>query len=150
MGDFNVQELANTAWAFATASQPDAQLFAALARAAELCLGDFKVQDLASTAWAFATVATASQSDYELFAALARAAELWLGDFNVQDFVNTAWAFAMASQSDAQLFAALARAAERPPGCPGRGSKYRPAVWGELCGNPGRRPNNRASSLLSY
>ena len=60
LGDFEVQGLANTAWAFATASQQDAQLFAALARVAELCLGDFKVQDLANTAWAFAT---ASQQD---------------------------------------------------------------------------------------
>ena len=55
LGDFKVQDLANTAWAFATASQQDAQLFAALARVAELRLGDFKVQELANTAWAFAT-----------------------------------------------------------------------------------------------
>ena len=55
LGDFKVQELANAAWAFATASQQDAQLFAALARAAELHLGDFKVQNLANTAWAFGT-----------------------------------------------------------------------------------------------
>ena len=39
----------------ATASQQDAQLLAALARAAELRLGDFKAQDIANTAWAFAT-----------------------------------------------------------------------------------------------
>ena len=52
LGDFNVQELANTAWAFATASQPDAQLFAALARRAEWRLSDFNVQELANTAWA--------------------------------------------------------------------------------------------------
>ena len=71
LSDFKVQELANTAWAFATASQQDAQLFAELARAAELRLGDFNVQDLANTAWAFAT---ASQQDAQLFAALARAA----------------------------------------------------------------------------
>ena len=43
VGDFSVQGLANTAWAFATASSSDAQLFAALARAAELRLGDLKV-----------------------------------------------------------------------------------------------------------
>ena len=30
-GDFNLQELANTAWAFAAFVQADAQLFAALA-----------------------------------------------------------------------------------------------------------------------
>ena len=60
LGDFNEQQLANTAWAFATASQQDAQLFAALAKAAELFSGDFKTQELANTAWAFAT---ASQQD---------------------------------------------------------------------------------------
>ena len=55
LGDFKVQDLANTAWAFATASQQDAQLFAALARVAEPRMSDFKVQDRAKTAWAFAT-----------------------------------------------------------------------------------------------
>ena len=50
LDDFEEQGLVNTAWAFATASQQDAQLFAALARVAELRLVDFKVQDLASTA----------------------------------------------------------------------------------------------------
>ena len=35
LGDFKVQDLANPAWAFAMASQQDAQLFAALAREAE-------------------------------------------------------------------------------------------------------------------
>ena len=50
LGDFNVQELANTAWALATASESDAQVFAALARAAERRLGDFNVQELANTA----------------------------------------------------------------------------------------------------
>ena len=37
-------------WAFAKASQQDAQLFAELAWVAELCLGNFKVQDLVNTA----------------------------------------------------------------------------------------------------
>ena len=31
MSEFNMQELANTAWAFATADLPDAQLFVVLA-----------------------------------------------------------------------------------------------------------------------
>ena len=34
LGEFNAQELANTAWAFATAGQLDEALFVALARAA--------------------------------------------------------------------------------------------------------------------
>ena len=50
MDDFNVQALANTAWAFATAGQNDALLFAALATVAEHHMGDFNVQDLANTA----------------------------------------------------------------------------------------------------
>ena len=55
MGDFEVQGLANTAWAFATAntlkaSQQDSQLFAELAWVAELCLGNLEVQDLVNTA----------------------------------------------------------------------------------------------------
>ena len=35
MGEFNKQDLANTAWAFATVNRPDEKLFTALARAAE-------------------------------------------------------------------------------------------------------------------
>ena len=86
-----MQELANTAWVLATASESDAQVFAALARAAERRLGDFNVQELANTAWAFATE---GQSDVQLFAALARAARRRVSDFNVQSVANTAWAFA--------------------------------------------------------
>ena len=71
MGDFNVQNLANTAWALATAGQNDVLLFAALATAAERRMGDFKAQNLANTAWAFVT---ASQSDALLFKALAKVA----------------------------------------------------------------------------
>ena len=70
MGDFKVQELGNTAWAFTTAGQEDALLFAALAIVAEQHMGDFKVQSLANTAWAFAT---AGQEDALLFAAFRKA-----------------------------------------------------------------------------
>ena len=70
MDDFNVQALANTAWAFATAGQNDALLFAALTTATERRMDDFKVQELANTAWAFAK---AGQEGALLFAALATA-----------------------------------------------------------------------------
>ena len=43
MGHFNPQNLANTAWAFATASESDASLFRDLVRAAERCVGDFNL-----------------------------------------------------------------------------------------------------------
>ena len=54
-GDFNTQNLANTAWAFATAGFPNAELFAVLAKAAERRIGDFNAQVLANAVWAFAT-----------------------------------------------------------------------------------------------
>ena len=42
MGEFKAQELANTAWAFATADKADAPLFALVARVAQRCVGEFK------------------------------------------------------------------------------------------------------------
>ena len=50
MGDFNAQELANTAWAFATAGQNDTLVFAALATVAVRRIGGFNPQNLANTA----------------------------------------------------------------------------------------------------
>ena len=71
MGELNLQNLANTAWAFATAGQMDASLFGAVATAAVRRIGDFNSQALANIAWAFAT---ARQDDASLFAAVATAA----------------------------------------------------------------------------
>ena len=56
MMDFNSQNLANTAWAFATVGHKDERLFSTLAAAAERRMRDFNSQNLANTAWAFATV----------------------------------------------------------------------------------------------
>ena len=56
LDQFNAQELANTAWAFATVGQLDAQLFKMLAKMAERRLDELNAQNLANTAWAFATV----------------------------------------------------------------------------------------------
>ena len=56
LGDFNVQNLANTAWAFATAGHSDAQLFTTLARAAQQRMGAFNAQELGNIAWAIPTV----------------------------------------------------------------------------------------------
>ena len=51
MRDFNSQNLANTAWAFATVSHKDERLFSMLAAAAERRMMDFNPQNLANTAW---------------------------------------------------------------------------------------------------
>ena len=57
MDGFNPQELANTAWGFATADQKDVSLFTALAVAAERRMDGFSPRNLANTAWGFATTA---------------------------------------------------------------------------------------------
>ena len=77
-----MQDIANTAWVLATAGQADAQLLAALERAAGQRVNDFNMQGPMNTAWAFAT---AVQSDVQLFAALAKAVEQRVTDFNMQN-----------------------------------------------------------------
>ena len=51
--DFNPQELANTAWAYAAAGHAAAALLDAIAAAAAPRLCDFNPQALANTAWAY-------------------------------------------------------------------------------------------------
>ena len=55
MGDSKSQELTNLAWAFATTSQSDVQLFRVLARAVVCWVDEFDVKSLANVAWAFGT-----------------------------------------------------------------------------------------------
>ena len=64
VGDLNMQNLANTAWAFAATKQSDAQLFAALAVAAQHLMCDFNALELANIAWAITIV---SWSDALIF-----------------------------------------------------------------------------------
>ena len=59
LDQFNEQNLANSAWAFAKVGQKDELLFNALARMAERRLDQFNAQGLANTAWVFATVGAA-------------------------------------------------------------------------------------------
>ncbi len=72
MSEFQPQDLANTAWAFATVNHRDEKIFITLARAAERHVSEFKAQEHAITAWAFATL---THQDEKLFTILARAAE---------------------------------------------------------------------------
>jgi hypothetical protein len=61
LGEFNPQDLAITAWAYATAGQEAPALFAAVAEAATPRLGEFDQQELANTAWAFAVADVPSE-----------------------------------------------------------------------------------------
>ena len=55
--EFNPQELANAAWAFATLAVQDSELLEAMRPAAVFKIWEFNLQDLANTAWALATLA---------------------------------------------------------------------------------------------
>ena len=101
--DFNPQDLANTAWAFATAGRAAPALLDAIAtEAVRRGLRDFKPQNLANTAWAFATAGRAAPTLLDAIAAEAVRSDL--RDFNEQELANTAWAFATADHLAPALF----------------------------------------------
>ena len=99
------QELANTAWAFATVGHSEPSLFDELAGVAGAQLDDFNSQALANTAWAYATAGHASR---ELFDAIALESASRLDEFNSQEIANLAWAYATAGHASPALFDALA------------------------------------------
>ncbi len=51
VGEFIVQELANTAWAFSKVGQLDAQQLKRLTMLGEQCIGNFNVHELQMTFW---------------------------------------------------------------------------------------------------
>jgi len=110
VSDFNAQNLANTAWAFATAGRAAPALFDAISVEAACRVSDFNPQNLANTAWAFATAGRAAPV---LFEALAAEAAQRVRDFSSQNLANTAWAFATAGRAAPALFDAIAAEATR-------------------------------------
>ena len=104
LSGFNPQNLANTAWAFATAGVRADALYAAVAEAAvSNGLRGFNPQELSNTAWAFATAGVRADM---LYAAVAEAAvSSGFRGFKPQNLANTAWAFATACVFHPSLFA---------------------------------------------
>ena len=101
--DFKPQELANTAWAYATAGHAAPALLDAIAEeAAGRGLRDFKPQELANTAWAYATAGHAAPALLDAIAE--EAARRGLRDFKPQGLANTAWAYAAADRPAPALF----------------------------------------------
>eukprot|EP00747_Dinoflagellata_sp_TGD_P059850 gnl/TRDRNA2_/TRDRNA2_151756_c1_seq4.p3 gnl/TRDRNA2_/TRDRNA2_151756_c1~~gnl/TRDRNA2_/TRDRNA2_151756_c1_seq4.p3 ORF type:complete len:100 (+),score=17.58 gnl/TRDRNA2_/TRDRNA2_151756_c1_seq4:311-610(+) len=84
-----MQEIANTAWAFAT--MKESAVFATLATTAMWEPSEFNTQQLANTTWAFAKI---NWSDERPFMTLARAAKNLVHQFTEQGLANTVWAFA--------------------------------------------------------
>jgi very-short-patch-repair endonuclease len=110
---FNAQNLANIAWAFATAGVPAPRLYATIAQQAEERIGIFTAQNLANIAWAFAK---ADVSAPRLYAAIAQEAEARVSEFKAQELANIVWAFATAGVSAPRLFATIAQQAEARAG----------------------------------
>ena len=80
MGEFKAQELANTAWAYATTVWQSAkQQFMVLVDAVQRRVGEFNGQDIANTAWAFATMKQSDGQVFLVFMAFARVVERWVG-----------------------------------------------------------------------
>ena len=105
LGSFNPQDLANTAWAFATAGHHAPALLDAITAAAAPRLRDFNSQGLANMAWAFAK---AGHHAPALLDAIATAAAPRLREFNPQNLANMAWAFATAGHHAPALLDAIA------------------------------------------
>ena len=110
--DFNPQDLANTAWAFATAGHAAPALLDAIAtEAVRGGLRDFRPQELTNTAWAFAKAERAAPTLLDAIAT--EAVRGGMRDFNPQNLTNTAWAFATAGHAAPALLDAIATEAVR-------------------------------------
>jgi len=106
--ELNPQNLANTAWAFATAGHAAPALFDAIGRESAGRVRELNPQALANTAWAFATAGHAAPA---LLDAIGREAAGRVRELNPQALTNTAWAFATAGQAAPALFDAIGREA---------------------------------------
>lgn len=87
LNNFNAQEIANTAWAFAKAKLLDALLFA--------------------------KPTTAGQLDTSVLGALAIAAQRRLSELSPQNLANMAWAFVTVGQLGTPLLLTIAKVVER-------------------------------------
>ena len=81
-GEFKAQEIANTAWAFATLGQTHLEQFSAVSAEGALCPGRCTAQNIAHSTWAFATF---TQQGEELFAVLAAESAQRLNEFSPQN-----------------------------------------------------------------
>lgn len=138
--DFNVQDLVNTAWAYAKVGLCDTRLFQAAARSISgHRLDDLSAVHIANIAYAAARLKSLSFSPArepavdgcvegggigasvlpDVARGYRRAARTSTGllcDSRVSAPCRSRWAFSKAGQPDAQLFTALARSAERRAG----------------------------------
>lgn len=108
--DFNAQELANSASAFAFFGEVDHALFKTIGNEAIVKLATFTPQNLANLLHAFAS---SSVSHPRLFDSISREAALRLdtgsSSFNPQELANLVWSCAKAKEADPRLFHLVAK-----------------------------------------
>eukprot|EP00933_Yihiella_yeosuensis_P032462 TRINITY_DN26059_c0_g1_i2.p1 TRINITY_DN26059_c0_g1~~TRINITY_DN26059_c0_g1_i2.p1 ORF type:complete len:699 (+),score=115.15 TRINITY_DN26059_c0_g1_i2:99-2099(+) len=99
---FDVQDLGNTSWAFATLLFADAPMMIEISKAAVLHASSMAPQNLSNIVWAFATFMLKND---ELFGAIAAAAtgHSMVAKFNALNLSSVAWAFAKVSICDKML-----------------------------------------------
>ncbi|EJK61975.1 hypothetical protein THAOC_17440 [Thalassiosira oceanica] len=107
LDSFDLQNLSNTAWAFATSGMSNPKLFRMIGgHVAGLdSLDSFKPQDASITAWAYAT---ARLFNPRLFEKLATEMPARKDHFHGQAVANFLWACATVGYTDERLFAAFA------------------------------------------
>ena len=101
IGEFEPQEIANSAWGCAKIGITDQRFFKAVAEKASRRIHAFNPQAMANTVWAFATARVAADT---LFKAVAAEVPRRIGEFNAQNMTNMVWAFACVGWEGRNLF----------------------------------------------
>ena len=96
--------MANTVWAFATASVAADPFFKAVAAEVSRRIGEFNAQEMANTVWAFAASSVVADP---LFTAVAAEVPRRIGEFSSQNMANMVWAFACVGWEQHQIFREL-------------------------------------------
>lgn len=102
--DLIPQDLANTAWAFATLGLPDSDLMDQILQEVIAKVSDFSTQNLANTAWAYAKLGLWNE---RLMQTLSLAIVRKVKDFDGQGLANVAWAYAVLGFRSKRLSEAL-------------------------------------------
>ena len=113
MSEFNMQNFANTAWAFAVVNFYSELPFGpeggtAVEGAGSCCRVVHKGFQVAGSCEHSVNVSVGYEEERH-FTALAAATKWRVRDFKAQDLTNTAWEFATIGQKDERLFTVLAR-----------------------------------------
>jgi len=107
---FVMQNLSNTAWAFAPLGFRNKPLMDAISAAALPKWDEFVPQEISNLAWSCAKIGLA---DHHFLAALAAASLKLMSEFLTQDLANSSWSCATLTYVDCPLFSSISEEAIR-------------------------------------